>query len=152
LNGIGSWLTMGGEDTEADVYLEEGLAMRRRLLNAQHPDVASSLIALAILRVDQKKYTEALDFARDAKAIYTTALSPDHWRTALAECAEGAALTGLGRYPEAEKTLTHGYAILAKDPGLQLVYRTLAQRYLDTLHRSEKTQVADAARQNAATP
>jgi tetratricopeptide (TPR) repeat protein len=152
LNVIGSWLTMGGEDTEADVYLQEGLAMRRRLLDAQHPDVASSLIALAILRVDQKKYTEALDFARNAKAIYTAALSGDHWRTALAECAEGAALTGLGRYPEAEKPLTHGHAILVKDSGLPLIYRTLAQRYLDTLHRREKTQVADATKQNPPTP
>jgi tetratricopeptide (TPR) repeat protein len=152
LNGIGSWLTMGGEDTEADVYLEEALAMRRRLLNPQHPDVASSLIALAILRVDQKKYTEALDFARNAKTIYTAALSADHWRTALAECAEVAALTGLGRYPEAEKPLTHGEAILVKDSGLPLIYRTLAQHYLDTLRRRERTQVADAARQNPAAP
>jgi tetratricopeptide (TPR) repeat protein len=151
LNGIGSWLTMGGEDTEADVYLQEGLAMRRRLFNAQHPDVASSLIALAILRVDQKKYLEALDFARDAKTIYSAALSADHWRTALAECAEGAALSGLGRYPEAEKPLTHGHAILVKDSGLPLVYRTLAQRYFDTLHQREKTQVAEAANQNVST-
>jgi tetratricopeptide (TPR) repeat protein len=152
LNVIGSWLTMGGEDTEADVYLEEGLAMRRRLLNDQHPDVASSLIALAILRVDQKKYTEALDFARNAKAIYTATLSADHWRTALAECAEGAALTGLHRYPEAEKPLTHGHAILVKDSGLPLIYRTLAQRYFDVLHRQEKMQVADATKQNTASP
>jgi tetratricopeptide (TPR) repeat protein len=150
LNVIGSWLTIGGEDVEADVYLEEGLSMRRRLLNDQHPDVASSLIALAILRVDQKNYAAALDFARKAKAIYTAALSADHWRTALAECAEGAALTGLGRYPEAEKPLSHGHAILVKDSGLPLIYRTLAQRYLDTLHRREKTQVADATKQNAA--
>jgi len=151
LNVIGSWLTMGGEDTEADVYLEEGLTMRRRLLNDQHPDVASSLIALAILRVDQKSYAAALDFARKAKSIYTTALSAEHSRTALAECAEGAALTGLGRYSEAEKLLTHGHAILAKDSELPLIYRTLAQRYFDTLHRREKTQVADATKQNAAT-
>ena len=150
LNVIGSWLTMGGEDVEADVYLEEGLAMRRRLLNDQHPDVASSLIALAILRVDQRNYAAGLDFARKAKAIYTAALSADHWRTALAECAEGAALTGLGRYPEAEKPLSHGHAILIKDSGLPLIYRTLAQRYLDTLRRREKTQVADATKQNTA--
>jgi tetratricopeptide (TPR) repeat protein len=152
LNVIGSWLTMSGQELEADVYLEEGLAMRRRLLNAQHPDVASSLIALAILRVDQKNYSAALEFALNAKAIYTAALSADHWRTALAECAEGAALTGLRRYPEAEKPLTHGEAILVKDSGLPLIYRTLAQRYLDTLHRREKTQIADAAKQNPASP
>jgi tetratricopeptide (TPR) repeat protein len=152
LNVIGSWLTMSGQDLEADVYLEEGLAMRRRLLNEQHPDVASSLIALAILRVDQKNYSAGLEFARNAKAIYTAALSADHWRTALAECAEGAALTGLNRYPEAEKPLTHGHAILVKDTGLPLIYRTLAQRYFDTLHRREKAQVADVAKQNPEAP
>jgi hypothetical protein len=102
--------------------------------------------------VDQERYTEALDFARSAKAIYTAALSADHSRTALAECAEGAALTGLGRYSEAEKPLAHGHAILVKDSELPLIYRTLAQRYFDTLHRREKTQVAEAARQNPATP
>ena len=150
LNGIGSWLTIGGEDLQADAYLQEGLAMRRRLYNGQHPDVASSLIALAILRVDQKNYTEALESARGAKAIYTAALSPEHWRTALAECAEGAALTGLGRFSEAEKPLTHGHAIVSKESGLPLIYKNLAQRYFETLRRSEKTQVADAIKQNAA--
>jgi tetratricopeptide (TPR) repeat protein len=151
LNVIGSWLTMTGEYTEADAYLQEGLTMRRKLVGAKHPDVASSLIALAILRVEQRNYPEALTVARDAKGIYTTALSPDHWRTALAECAEGAALTGLGRYAEAEKPLTHGHAILSKDGGLPLIYRTLAQRYFDDLRRREKTQVAVAAKQNAVT-
>src|ERR1700742_713685 len=150
LNGIGSWLTIGGEDLQADAYLQEGLAMRRRLYNGQHPDVASSLIALAILRVDQKNYTEALESARGAKAIYTAAMSPEHWRTALAECAEGAALTGLGRFSEAEKPLTHGHAIVSKESGLPLIYKNLAQRYFETLRRSEKTQVADAIKQNAA--
>jgi Flp pilus assembly protein TadD len=110
------------------------------------------LIALAILRVDEKNYPEALKLARDAKGIYTTALSPDHWRTGLAECAEGAALTGLGRFAEAEKPLTHGHAIVSKESGLPLIYKNLAQRYFDTLRRSEKTQVADATKQNAATP
>jgi tetratricopeptide (TPR) repeat protein len=152
LNVIGSWLTMSGESTEANVYLQEGLAMRRRLLGDQHPDVASSLIALAMLRVDEKNFVEALKFARDAKAIYTTALSADHWRTALAECTEGAALTGLGRYAEAELPLTHGHAIVSKESGLPLVYKNLAQRYFDTLRQREKSQVAAATKQNAETP
>jgi hypothetical protein len=33
-----------------------------------------------------------------------------------------------------------------------LIYRTLAQRYVDTLHRREKTRVADAVKQNPAGP
>ena len=152
LNTMGSWLTMGGEHAAAEEYLSEGLAMRRRLFNAQHPDVASSLIALAILEVDEKNYDTALKSARDAKAIYSSALSPDHWRTALAECAEGAALTGLGRLSEAEKPLTHGHTIVSKESGLPLIYKNLAQRYFDALRRSEKTQVADATKQNATTP
>jgi tetratricopeptide (TPR) repeat protein len=152
LNVIGSWLTIAGNYPEAEVYLQEGLGMRQRLFNAQHPEVASSLIALAILQVDEKNYPAAMASARGAKAIYTAALSPDHWRTALAECVEGAALTGLGRYAEAEKPLTHGYALLSKDGELPLIYKTLAKSYFDNLHLREKTQVADATQQNPATP
>lgn len=138
LNGIGSWLTMAGDYDEADQYLREGLAMRSRLFDDRQPDIASSLIALAILEIAEGKYPEALERAQSAKGIYTAALSADHWRTALAESAEGAALTGLGRYPEAEPRLAHGYGILSKEGGLPLIYRSLAQRYLDTLHRRER--------------
>ncbi len=138
LNIIGSWLTMAGDYDEADRYIKEGLAMRRRLFGDQQPDIASSQTALAMLQIAEGKFPEALEMARSAKVIYTAALSADHWRTALAESVEGAALTGLGRYPEAEARLTHGYVILSKEGGSPLVYRTLAQRYMDTLHRRER--------------
>jgi tetratricopeptide (TPR) repeat protein len=137
LNTIGFWSTMAGDTGEADRYLEEALAMRRRLFDEHHPDVASSLMMLAILRVSELKYPEALQLAQDAKSIYAAALSPEHWRTAIAESAEGAALTGLGRYPEAESDLAHSYAVLSKG-GAPLTYLTLAQRYLQTLHRRER--------------
>jgi tetratricopeptide (TPR) repeat protein len=138
LNTIGFWSTMTGDKGEADRYLQEGLAMRRRLFDEHHPDVASSLMMLAILRVSEEKYPEALQLAQSAKSIYSAALSPDHWRTAIAESAEGAALSGLGRYPEAETDLAHSYGILSKSGGAPLVYRGLTQRYLDVLHRRER--------------
>jgi tetratricopeptide (TPR) repeat protein len=138
LNTIGFWSTMAGDKAEADRYLQEGLAMRRRLFDEHHPDVASSLMMLAILRVSEEKYPEALQLAQSAKSIYTAALSPDHWRTAIAESAAGAALTGLGRYPEAETELAHSSGVLSKSGGAPLVYRALTQRYLDTLHRRER--------------
>ncbi len=138
LNVIGFYLTMAGQFTEADQYLKEGLAMRHRLFDAKHPDVASSLMMLAILKVAEGGYPQALELAQSAKGIYTAALPPDHWRTAIAESAEGAALTGLGRYPEAETRLTHGYAILSKKSGAPMVFRTLVQRYVDTLQRRER--------------
>jgi tetratricopeptide (TPR) repeat protein len=150
LNIIGSWLTMAGDYDEADRYIKQGLAMRRRLFGERQPDIASSQSTLAILQVAEGKYPEALETAQSAKSIYTAALSADHWRTALAESAEGAALTGLGRYPEAETRLTHGCAILSKEGGSPLVYRTLARGYLDTLHRHERRASAALALQTKA--
>jgi hypothetical protein len=105
---------------------------------------------IAILRVAQGKYPEAVQLAQSAKGIYTASLSADHWRTAIAESAEGAALTGLDRFPEAETLLTHSYGVLRKEGGAPLIYRTLAQHYLDTLHRRERHPNSVASRTTAA--
>ena len=138
LNVMGFGLTMAGDYSQADRVLQEGLAMRRRLFNDKSPEIASSLMMLAALRVAQGQYPEALELAQNARGIFTAALSAEHWRTAIAESIEGAALTGLGRYSEAEARLTHGSAVLSKNAGAELVYRKLAEEYLDTLHRRER--------------
>ena len=136
LNALGSWLTLSGDLREADAYVQEGLAMRRRLIGDDQPDVASSLMIIAILRDAQGRYPEALQLARQAKSIYTNALSAEHWRTAIAETAEGAALIGLGQYADAQSALTHSHDILAKTTGAPRIYRQLNQRYLDDLRRA----------------
>jgi tetratricopeptide (TPR) repeat protein len=138
LNVMGFGLTMDRDYGQADRYLQEGLAMRRRLFNDKSPEIASSLMMLAVLRVAEGKYPEALELAQSARGIFTAALSAEHWRTAIAESIEGAALTGLGRYDEAEARLTHGCGVLSKNSGAEWVYRSLAQQYLDTLHRRER--------------
>jgi len=148
LNVVGTWLTLAGKYDEADRDIRDALAMRRRLLDANHTDVASSLVALAILDNAQGKYAEAFESARSATDIYTAALSASSWRTAIAASTEGAALTGLGRYAEAEAMLTQSNATLSKKGGAPPVYRSLAQRYLETLHRREREQHAA----NAAAP
>ena len=117
MNRIGYWLTEAGEYAEAEQDLVQALAMRGRLLGEEHPDVASSLTHLAILRVAQRDYRAALDSAIEATAISTKALSADHWRTAVAESAQGAARAGLGQYAEAEPLLTHGYIDPEQGPG-----------------------------------
>ncbi len=135
VNRIGFWLTEAHQYAEAQRDLDDALAMRRRLLGDAHPDIASSLMHLAILQVATGRYGEALKSSRQAVDISVPALSADHWRTAVAESAEGAALAGLGRYAESEKLLQHSYGILAKDnAGAPLTYRALARRYLDGLH------------------
>jgi tetratricopeptide (TPR) repeat protein len=136
-NQLGFFLTEAGQYAEAEHLVRDSLGMRRRLLGNAHPDVASSLTSLAILQVATRKYADALDSAREAVKIYTAALSATHWRTAIPASAEGAALAGLGRYAEAEKVLTPAYRILTTDIGASKTYATLAQRYLDDLHRRE---------------
>jgi tetratricopeptide (TPR) repeat protein len=138
LNVIGFWLTMAGRYEEADRDLHEALSMRRRLLGEHHPDVASSLMMLAHLEVAEHRYQEALDAAHSAAAIYTAALSNTHWRTAVAESAEGAALTGLGRYAEADPLLKQSYDILSKNGAAPRTFLTLTQSYIDTLHHRER--------------
>ena len=136
-NRIGFWLTEAGQYVEADRDLEDALAMRRRLLGDTHPDVGGSLAHLAILLVARGQDAEALVAARSAVDILTAALSATHWKTAVGECAEGAALVGLHRYPEAEQMLRHGVDILSKDPDAPAAYRDLAQRYLARLHERQ---------------
>jgi tetratricopeptide (TPR) repeat protein len=138
LNQIGFWLTMSGDYTEADRDIHEALEMRRRLLGDHHPSIASSQVVLATLQVAQHRYPEALETAHSATEIYTTALSATHWRTAAAMSAQGAALTGLGRYSEAQPLLTRSETILSnKEGGAPPVFRTLNERYLEMLHRHE---------------
>jgi tetratricopeptide (TPR) repeat protein len=148
LNVIGFWLTLAGEYDEADRDVHEALAMRQRLLGQLHPDVASSLIVLAHLEVAEHRYADALESARSAAEIYTSALSASHWKTAVAESAQGAALAGLGRYAEAEPLLKNSAEKLAKNNAAPPVFRTLTQSYIADLHRRER---AGAVIQSAAT-
>lgn len=136
-NQLGFFLTEANQYAEAERQVRDSLGMRRRLLGNAHPDVASSLTSLAILQVATHKYADALDSSREAVKIYSAALSATHWRTAIPASAQGAALAGLGRYAEAEKILPPAYQILTHDIGASKTYVTLAQRYLDDLHRRE---------------
>jgi hypothetical protein len=122
----------------AKLKLIAGLLMMRRLAGDQHPDFAWSELCLATLQIEQHDYPQALATARAAADIYTSAGSATHWLTAATRSAEGAALTGLGHYAEAEKVLTASHETLSKDEGALPLYRILNQRYLDTLHRREK--------------
>jgi tetratricopeptide (TPR) repeat protein len=138
LNRIGFWLTLQGDYPQAERYLEDGLAMRRRLFDDTHPDVASSQENLAILQVATYRYAEALVSSQAAAATLGKALSPTHWRTAIAESAEGAAQTGLGNYAEAQKLLDRSYAILRKDPNAPKAFRILTEHYLQVLKDAQR--------------
>jgi tetratricopeptide (TPR) repeat protein len=136
-NRIGFWLIEAGQYAEAEQDLQDALAMRRRLFGDQHPDVAGSLDHLAILQVARGQNAEAVTSAREAVAIFTAKLSPNSWKTAVGECAEGAALANLNRYAEAEPLLQHGLGVLGKDHDAPAAYRDLAEHYLVQMHERQ---------------
>jgi len=135
MNRVGYWYTRTGDYASAERFIAEALAMRRRLFDQNHPEIASSLESVAILQVATHKYQEALQSSRMAAQISTAAFSASNWKTAVAEAANGAALSGLGEYAQAEQQLVHAYGILSKDEAAFPTYRTLARGYLQDLYQ-----------------
>jgi tetratricopeptide (TPR) repeat protein len=89
---------------------------------------------LADLLIETKRFEEARSMAAEAKTIFANALGPNHWRTAAAASAEGAALAGLERYEEAEALLSQSFAMLRNDPGALPIYVRNATRWMAALY------------------
>ena len=121
------WLTTAGEYDEAAQLLDEALATRRKALGNDHPQVASTLTVQANLFVARKQYTEALEGTTEALRILALNLPDDHWLVAMAKNVRGAALTGLRRYPEAEKLLLASLPALSGSPIADLPQRGRAR-------------------------
>ena len=109
--------------------------MRHRLFGDSHLEIASSLVNVAILQVATHQYTDAVQSAQMAEAIFTKSLSATHWKTAFARSVEGTAHTGLGEYQAAEQQLLPAYKLINNDAGALPMYRALARHYLETLYQ-----------------
>ena len=135
MNRLGFLLTQSGDYPTAESNLQEALKMRQRLFGETHPEIASSLVHVAILQVATHKYQDALRSARAATDMFTKAFSATNWKTAIAQSVSGAALSGLGQYPQAELELLHACQVLDADPGALQMYRALARHYLAELYQ-----------------
>ena len=78
LNTIAMWTMESGDYQSAEPMLRESLDMRIGLLGPEHPGVAGSMTLLANCLVANGAHDEALELARNARSIYTVALSEDH--------------------------------------------------------------------------
>ena len=123
-----------GDYAAAEPMLRESLAMNIKLLGNEHPDVASSLTLLASCLVASTNYEEARELAGKARKVYTKALSEDHWRTAVAVSAEGAALAGQRKYAEAESLLVKSHDVLSNDAGALPMFVTETTQRLASLY------------------
>jgi tetratricopeptide (TPR) repeat protein len=135
VNRIGYWEIQLGDYAAAERDITAALAMRQRLFGKDHPEIASSLMHLAVLQVAMHRYQDALVSAHTSARIFSTAISPTSWKTAVAEAAGGAALVGMGQYAEAEPALVRDYEILSRDADVQPSYRALARGYLEDLYQ-----------------
>ncbi len=128
------WLTQAGQYDEAESLIEESLGIRRRVFGESSAQVAGALTVKANLLLEAGRFAEALNAAGQARAFLAANLPPGHWRTAMAQSAEGAALVGLDAYAEAEPLLLSSHATLADSAmGMALLsqqsYNRLYQLY-----------------------
>ncbi len=62
------------------------------------------------------------------------ALPENHWRTAVAMSAEGAAYAGLGEFAQAETLLFESYRVLSKDEAALPAFATITAKRLAALY------------------
>ncbi len=78
LHGLGTLLIAEGRLSEAQPYIEEALAMRRRLFGNEHPQVAESLSNLGMLYQDQGNLPEAEASLQEALEMRRRLFSAEH--------------------------------------------------------------------------
>jgi len=95
--------------------------------------VAGTLTVKANVLLATGQYAGARELAVEAQRILALSVPKDHWQVAAAMNAEGAALTHLRRFPEAEKLLLESRDGLQRAPIPDLAERgqaRLAELYL----------------------
>ena len=101
------YLTLGGiyeklgKLPRADSLMQLALARREALLGSQHPDVAATLVAIGLLRVDQARFEEAEQLIRRGLAMANATLRPGDGGIISATAALGRVLQERGSYAAA---------------------------------------------------
>jgi eukaryotic-like serine/threonine-protein kinase len=118
---LGSIYEQMGNLDRADSLLQAALTQRRGLYGPDHPEVAKSLVALGLLRVDQAKLDEGEQLIRQGLEQTRRRYPADHPSVVEAETALGRLLQERGRYDEAAAVLDSAVHVLAaKGPSLEL--------------------------------
>lgn len=94
-----------GKLERSDSLLQSGLEKRKSVFGSDSTEVADSLMALGILRIDQTRLTEAEQLMREAVAIDRRHLAPNDPKLGSAMSSFGSALLHRDSYIEAMKVL-----------------------------------------------
>ncbi len=126
-------LTGEGAYKEAEQFVDESLAIRRKVLGDENPKVGSALCVKANLLLAMRRYEEAGRTAAEARRILELSLPQADWQVAMAKNLQGAAFLGLRDYAGAEPLLLASLGGLsgAALPGLETQGRgRLAELYI----------------------
>jgi tetratricopeptide (TPR) repeat protein len=119
LNQAGIYLREHAQYSEAESFLQQALAIRERVLGANHPDTAQSLNNLAALYKNQGKYEQAEPLLQQALTIHERVLGANHPDTALSLNNLAALYSDQGKYEQAEPLYQRALAICEKVLGAE---------------------------------
>lgn len=146
----GSYFNLGRHEA-AEPLLEAVLVTRRQVMGPEHPDVAETLVALALVRDQQGRYEAAEELLREALRIRRRALGERSAPVAEVLNKLGIILRHRREYAEAresfEQSLAIRRALPGKDNEVDLAYTLyqLAQLLVDQREYEAAQQVIDEA-------
>jgi serine/threonine protein kinase len=108
MNNLASAYHDAGRVGDATKLQEEVVAIRKAKLGPEHFSTLQGMINLASMYLQEKRWAEAEALAVECLELLKKA-QPDDWRYFLTMSQLGMALTGLGRYAEAEPHAVGGY-------------------------------------------
>jgi eukaryotic-like serine/threonine-protein kinase len=111
LHNIASIYQQLGSLDEAESLFTRSLERRRELFGRNSPQVAESLVALGLLRIDQARLDEGEELIREGLALDDSLLPSGHPATVAARLALGQALRAQGEFDQAIALLEQTVAL-----------------------------------------
>jgi serine/threonine-protein kinase len=141
---LGSLYQKLGNFNRADSLLQQSLDARRSIFGEDHAAVASSLVALGLLRVAQARLDEAETLARESLEMSRRHLPPDHPSVLSAISALGYVLQDKGDYDESASTLETGVRLAAARSSLSPELAAAMSQLANTQYYAGNLVVADS--------
>ncbi len=146
----GDFLYVHGFYPQSQSLHEQALAIREQALGSEHPAVAESLNALAVIARIQGDYEQAEKFHRQALAIREKALGPNHPATGASLNNLGVLYRSQGKYEQAEPLLKRALSISEQSLGSEhsdtlFTFINLAKLYLEQRKYEQAEQLLQQA-------
>lgn len=150
LHQAGAFLYIHGFHPQSQSLHQQALAVGEQVFGSEHPAVAESLNALAVLARNQGDYEQAERFHRQALAIREKTLGPEHPATARSLNDLGVLYRTQGKYEQAEPLLQQALSIREQALGFEhpdtlITFINLAKLYLEQREYEQAEQLLKQA-------